>query len=65
LACDEVFFNGLQGAIRTLDTYWPDHDIIVYDMGHSPQQRELVGNDLFYSYTTICFIVCSLAENKV
>ncbi|CAF3337111.1 unnamed protein product [Rotaria sp. Silwood1] len=32
LACDHAFFDGLQGAIHTLDTYWSDHRIIFYDL---------------------------------
>ncbi|CAF4499164.1 unnamed protein product [Rotaria socialis] len=42
LACDQSFFNGLQGAIRTLDTYWPDHKIAFYNLGITSDQEELL-----------------------
>ncbi|CAF1185038.1 unnamed protein product [Adineta steineri] len=42
LASDGGFFDGLQGAIHTLDTFWPNYTIIVYDMGYSPAQQNLL-----------------------
>ena len=42
LASDRSYFNGLQGAIHTLDTYWPDHKIAFYDLGITSDQEELV-----------------------
>ncbi|CAF1482004.1 unnamed protein product, partial [Rotaria sp. Silwood1] len=42
LACDHAFFDGLQGAIHTLDTYWSDHRIIFYDLGISNEQETLL-----------------------
>ena len=42
LACNQGFFGGLEGAIHSLDIHWPTHQIVFYDMGLTPQQRELV-----------------------
>jgi hypothetical protein len=42
LTGDASFFDKLQGAIRTLDEFWPQHDIAVYDLGLVNEQRELV-----------------------
>ncbi|CAF3370100.1 unnamed protein product [Rotaria socialis] len=42
LACDQSFFNRLQGAIHTLDTYWPDHKIAFYNLGITSDQEELL-----------------------
>ncbi|CAF4122427.1 unnamed protein product [Rotaria sordida] len=42
LACDQDYFDGLQGAIHTLDTYWSDHRIIFYDLGISNEQEILL-----------------------
>ncbi|CAF3478381.1 unnamed protein product [Rotaria socialis] len=42
LACDQSFFNELQGAIHTLDTYWPDHEIAFYNLGITSDQEELL-----------------------
>ncbi|CAF4090730.1 unnamed protein product [Rotaria sordida] len=42
LACDQGFFDELQGAIHTLDTYWSDHRIIFYDLGISNEQEILL-----------------------
>ncbi|CAF4732901.1 unnamed protein product, partial [Rotaria sp. Silwood2] len=42
LACDQGYFDGLQGAIHTLDTYWSDHRIIFYDLGISSEQETLL-----------------------
>ncbi|CAF1970578.1 unnamed protein product [Rotaria magnacalcarata] len=42
LACDEGFFNILQGAIHSLDEYWPGYKIVFYDMGLSRGQVKLL-----------------------
>ncbi|CAF2053808.1 unnamed protein product [Rotaria magnacalcarata] len=42
LACDQSFFNELQGAIHTLNTYWPDHKIAFYNLGITSDQEELL-----------------------
>ena len=41
-ACNERFFGALQGTIRTLDTHWPEHQIIFYDLGITTEHKELV-----------------------
>jgi hypothetical protein len=58
LACNDRFFNGLQGAIRTLDTHWSDHQIIFYDLGLDEKQKQLVKKkkDLFVDLILISFI---------
>ncbi|CAF2744966.1 unnamed protein product [Rotaria sp. Silwood2] len=42
LACDQGYFDRLQGAIHTLDTYWSNHRIIFYDLGISSEQEILL-----------------------
>ncbi|CAF4761073.1 unnamed protein product [Rotaria socialis] len=42
LACDEGFFNILQGAIHSLDEYWSGYRIVFYDMGLSSGQVKLL-----------------------
>jgi hypothetical protein len=43
LAGSQEFFDALQAAIHTLDTNWPNHTIVVYDLGLRKTQQNLVG----------------------
>lgn len=49
-ACDSQFFGIAEGVIESLDAHWPDHRIAFYDMGLSPQQRQLVRIQIFDEY---------------